>query len=269
MTAPLDLAALKQRQQRMWAAGDYSRVGNSLLIMGEQLLDAMQVRANWSVLDVACGSGNTTLAAARRYCHALGVDFVPAWLEFARARAVAEGFPAEFRVGDAEQLDFPDDSFDAVVSTVGAMFAPDQQRVADELLRVCKPGGTLGMANWTPDGFAGLLAPVVARHLSQPSGLPQPTRWGTEAGLRELFGERLTSLTIRERSMPQRFPSVATAVDIFRTTFGPILSAFNAVGESGAPALQRDLLDHFSAHNVSGDDSLLIESPYLEVVGVK
>ena len=191
-----DLAAIKARQQQTWATGDFAVVGSLITIVSEQLCEAVDLRAGWVVLDVATGSGNTALAAARRFCEVTGVDFVPALLERGRERAAAERLPVTFLEGDAEALPFPDAAFDAVLSTFGVMFAPNQERAAAELLRVCRPGGKIGLANWTPDGLAAEHFRTVGRHVPPPPGLPPPTRWGTEAGLRELFGDRISALRV-------------------------------------------------------------------------
>ena len=206
-TAAPDLAAVKQRQQAAWASGDFSVVAARIVLVAEHLCDTADLQAGWRVLDVATGSGNAAIAAARLGCDAVGVDYVPALLERGRDRAAAEGLEVEFVEGDAEALPFPDASFDAVTSVFGSMFAPDHEQAAAELLRVCRPGGTIALASWTPDGFIGELFRTVAAHVPPPAGVQSPMLWGTEAHLRELFGDGICSLEVEERTFTFRFPS--------------------------------------------------------------
>ncbi len=268
--APMpDLAAIKARQQQTWATGDFAVVASIINIVGETLCEAVDLRPGWAVLDVATGSGNAALAAARRFCEVTGVDFVPALLERGRERAAAERLPVTFLEGDAEALPFPDAAFDAVLSTFGVMFAPDQERAAAELLRVCRPGGKIGLANWTPDGLAAELFRTVGRHVPPPLGLRPPTLWGTEERLRELFGDRIGSLELRRRTAVQRFRSPQHWLEVFRTYFGPTARAFEAVGPRGEEALARDLLALVERFNRSGDATLVLPSDYLEVVATR
>lgn len=189
-------AAIKKRQQDTWAAGNYARVETRLTIVSERLAEAVDLHAGQRVLDVACGRGNSAIAAARRNCEVTGVDFVPELLAHGRKRAAVEGLDIDFREGDAEALPLPDGTFDAVLSTFGAMFASDQETTATELLRVCRPGGKIGMANWTPDGFIGSRFRLVTSNVSPPPGLKPPSRWGKEAGPRELLGDGISEFRI-------------------------------------------------------------------------
>ena len=191
-----DLAAVKQRQQQAWASGDFHAVAARIVLVAEQLVDSADLHAGWRVLDVATGSGNAAIAAARLGCEVVGIDYVPALLERGRERAAAEGLDVTLLEGDAETLPFPDRSFDAVTSVFGAMFAPDHRQAASELVRVCRPGGTIALASWTPDGFIGELFRTVAGHVPPPAGVPSPMLWGTEAHLRELFGDAIESLEV-------------------------------------------------------------------------
>ncbi len=266
---PPGLAAIKARQQQTWATGDFAVVGSLILIVSEHLCEAVDLRAGWDVLDVATGSGNTALSAARRFCEVTGVDFVPALLERGRERAAAERLPVTFLDGDAEALPFPDATFDAVLSTFGVMFAPDQARAAAELLRVCRPGGKIGLANWTPDSLVGQHLPTLGRHVPSPPGLQPPTRWGTEAGLRDLFGDQISALQVERRTLLQRFRSPQHWLEIFRTYFGPVAVAFKAVGPQGEDALVRDLLALNERFNRSGDATLVLANDYLEVVAIR
>jgi SAM-dependent methyltransferase len=264
-----DLAAIKARQQEMWASGNYAHVGNVLVLMGELLCEAVDPRAGQRVLDVATGTGNTALSFARRHCDVTGVDYVPALVTQARRRAEAEYLEATFEVGDAEALPFADGAFDVAVSTIGAMFAPDQQRTADELLRVIRSGGKVGMANWAPDSWAGQLFATAGKYLPPPPGLQPPTRWGTEDGLRALFGERVTDLRVTRREFYFRFPTEDYYVDVYRSTFGPVMRAFDTLEGDARDAFERDFRALARRFNRSGDDTLIIPGAYLEVVAVK
>ncbi len=265
--AGLDLKAVTQVQQQVWSQGDFAKIGNRAQIVGEHLCETVDVVPGERVLDVACGSGNTALAASRRFGEVVGVDYVPALLENARERAAAEGLEVEFAEGDAQALPFGEAEFDVVLSTFGAMFAPDQPRTASELLRVCRPGGRIGMANWTPDGLP--LFPVIARHAPPPPGIDPPLLWGTEERLRELFGDRISGLRIEPRVLMFRYRSAEHWLSYFRTYFGPIMMAFQRVGAEGAAALEADLLDAMRARNLAGDRALVMPAHYVEVVATR
>ena len=261
-----DLAAIKARQQSTWSAGDYAVIGSTLQIVGETLCEAADVSAGDHVLDVACGNGNAALAAARRFAVVTGLDYVPALLERARARGAADGLALELREGDAEALPFEDGAFDAVLSTFGVMFAPDQARAAAELARVCRPGGRIALASWTPDGFIGRVFRVMGKHVAPPAGLRPPSEWGTERRLRELFGGELRALRATEREFVFRYRSPAHWIEVFRTWYGPIHRAFQALPPDGAAALERDLAALLAEGNVATDGTLAVPSAYLEAV---
>ena len=264
-----DLAAIKGRQQKAWSSGDYGKVGVTLVVIAEQLAEAAALHPGQRVLDVACGNGNTALAAARRFCDVVGVDYVPMLLEEGRERARAEGLAVDYREGDAENLPFPDASFDAVLSTLGVMFAPDQQKAAEELMRVCKPGGTIGMANWVPDSYIGDLFKTMGRHVPPPAGLESPFRWGTQDGLGELLDGGIGSLQTRRRSFVWRHPSARHHVDFMRGYYGPMTKAFEALDESGQKALEEDLISLVERYNRSGDETAVWPADYLEVVATR
>ena len=269
-TAPApDLAAIKGRQQQAWAAGDYQRVAATFVLDCELLCEAVNLTAGQRVLDVAGGSGNAALAAARRFGEVTCTDYVPELLERARQRAEAEGLPLTTQEADAEQLPFPDASFDVVLSTFGAMFAPNQEQVARELLRVCRPGGTIGMANWTPDGFGGEFMAATARYVPPPPGISSPRRWGTEAGLRELFGDGIRQLTVTRREHIYRFHSPEHYVDFFRTHYGPIEKAFESLDTDRQEQLARDLAAVIQRYNRGCDGTAVWPGEYLEVVAVR
>jgi SAM-dependent methyltransferase len=265
----MDTETIKTRQQQAWATGDFSMVAPYIYIVGELLCEAADLRAGQKVLDVATGSGNTALAAARRCCEVTGIDFVPALLERARERVAAERLRATFVPGDAEHIPFPDASFDAVLSTFGAMFAPDQERAARELLRVCRSGGTIAMANWTPEGFAGRMFRVTGQHVPPPPGLAPPVLWGTEARLRELFGGEVRSLSITKRTCFFRWLSVEQWLDFMRRYFGPMQRAFAALDPPGQEKLARDLVDLARAMSRPGEPTMVLPSEYLEVVAIR
>ncbi len=242
-TAAPDFEAVKQRQQAAWASGDFAVVAARIVLVAEHLCDTADLQAGWRVLDVATGSGNAAIAAARHGCTAVAIDYVPALLESGRRRADAEGLPVELLEGDAESLPFPDGSFDAVTSVFGAMFAPDHAQAAAELLRVCRPGGRIALASWTPDGFIGELFRTVAAYVPPPAGVQSPMLWGTEAHLRSLFGDEIASLEVEERTFTFRFASAQEFVDFFRTWYGPTLKAFAALEGAARDELEADLID--------------------------
>jgi SAM-dependent methyltransferase len=268
-TSSPDLVAIKGKQQQTWASGDFAVIGATLQVVSEQLCEAVDLHAGERVLDVATGSGNTALAAARRFTTVAGVDYVPALLERGKERAAAERFAIEFRDGDAETIPYPDGAFDVVLSTFGAMFAPDQERAAAELLRVCRSGGRIGMANWTPEGFIGAMFRTTGRHVPPPAGLQPPVLWGTEARLRELFGDGISALALTRRLFVFRYRSAEHWLETFWTYYGPTLKAFAALDEAGQARLAADLLALAREHNVATDGTLAVPAEYAEVVAVR
>ena len=266
MNAPTNLDALKTRQMAAWASGDYAVIGTTLQLVGELLAEACDLRWDERVLDVAAGNGNATLAAARRGCKVTSTDYVPGLLERGEERARAEHLEVRFQVADAEALPFEDATFDAVLSTFGVMFSPDQKQAASELARVCRPGGRIGLANWTPDGFVGQLFKTMGRHLPPPVGVQPPSLWGVETHLHALFGERAARIALTPRVFNFRYRSAAHFVEVFRTWYGPVHKAFAALPPDGARALQRDLTDLLNRMNVGGVGSLVVPSEYVEVV---
>jgi ubiquinone/menaquinone biosynthesis C-methylase UbiE len=261
-----DLGAIKRRQQQVWASGDFAVVAARIVLVAEQLCDTADLHAGWRVLDVATGTGNGAIAAARLGCTAVGVDYVPALLERGRGRAAAESLDVELLEGDAESLPFPDASFDAVTSIFGCMFAPDHAQAAAELLRVCRPGGTIALASWTPDGFIGELFRTVAAHVPPPAGVPSPMLWGTEGHLRKLFGERIAWLEVAERTFTFRFRSAEEFVAFFRTWYGPTLKAFATLEGGARDALESDLVALARRFDRLGRDAVAIPATYTEAV---
>ena len=261
-----DLAGIKTRQQGAWSSGDYAIVGTTLQIVGELLCEALDLRSGQSVLDVAAGNGNVSLAAARRWCKVVSTDYVPALLERARERADAERLDIEFREADAEALPFANDSFDIVVSTFGVMFTADQERAAAELVRVCKPGGKIGLANWTPEGFIGQLFKTIGKHVAPPAGAKPPALWGTRARIDELFASHAASLETHQRNFVFRYRSPEHWVQVFKSYYGPMLKTFAALEPPSQAALYDDLIALVGQFNRSGDASMVVPSEYLEIV---
>jgi SAM-dependent methyltransferase len=261
-----DFGAIKARQQQAWASGDFHAVAARIVLVAEHLCDTADLHAGWRVLDVATGSGNAAIAAARLGCKVVGVDYVPGLLERGRERAAAEGLEVELVEGDAEALPFEDASFDAVTSVFGSMFAPDHAQAAAELLRVCRPGGTIALASWTPDGFIGDLFRTQAAHVPPPAGVRSPMLWGTEAHLRELFGDGIAWLEVEERTFTWRFTSAEEFVAFFRSWYGPTLKAFAALERDGQEALERDLVELARQYDRLGAGSIAIPSTYTEAV---
>jgi ubiquinone/menaquinone biosynthesis C-methylase UbiE len=262
-----DFTAITAKQQKTWSSGDFSVVAARIVLVSEQLAEAADLRPNWHVLDVACGNGNATLAAARSGTHVLGVDYVPGLLEDGRARAVAEGLDVEFRLGDAQALPVDDDSMDAVLSVFGTMFAPDHQQTADEIVRVARPGATVGLASWTPAGFIGQMFRVISAHVPPPAGVQSPLLWGTEAHLAELFGDAVAGITSTEKICTWRFASPEEFVAYFRRWYGPTLKAFEALDGAGQIALAEDLADLARQYDRIGDGgSIAFPAAYLETV---
>ena len=268
-TAPVDLKALKTKQQGAWSSGDYAVVGTSLQIVGEELCEALDLRAGQKVLDVAAGNGNATLAAARRFAEVTSTDYVPALLERGRQRATADGLSVMFREADAEALPFADGAFDAVLSTFGVMFTPDQEKAASELVRVCRRGGRIGLANWTPQGFIGQMFKTIAKHIA-PSGMPSPVLWGDEATVRGRLKRGILDVkcTLRFAQFSYPFPP-HVVVKFFRENYGPMAKAFASLDPEGQERLTRDLVELWTKHNRAEGAGTLVDSEFLEVIAVR
>jgi ubiquinone/menaquinone biosynthesis C-methylase UbiE len=264
-----DLKAIKSRQQEIWASGDFGQIGVRLQIVGETLAEAVDLNAYERVLDVAAGNGNASLAAARRFADVISTDYVPALLEQGRRRAEAERLPVTFQVADAEEFPFADGIFDVALSTFGVMFAPNQERAASELMRVVRPGGRIGLANWTPEGFVGDLFRVVGRFVPPAPGLRSPLDWGTETRLVELFGPAASDIRTERREYAFRFGSAEHFIEIFRAFYGPIHRAFDALDEGGQRSFHSALVDCLRGWNRAKGNALVIPGEYLEAVIVK
>jgi SAM-dependent methyltransferase len=267
--ATSELSALKIRQQAAWSSGNYAVVGTTLQIVGEQLCEALDLKAGSRVLDVAAGNGMASLAAARRWCRVTSTDYVPALLQNGRARAEAEGHPIEFIEADAEALPFDDNDFDVVISTFGVMFTPNQDRAASELVRVCKPGGRIGLANWTPEGFIGQVFKALGKYLPPPPSARSPALWGTRARLAEMFGGVAIEIKPETRHFNFRYRSSKHFLDVFETYYGPINRAFAALDQQRQVELRDDLNALILRMNKASNGTMVVPSEYLEVVITK
>jgi SAM-dependent methyltransferase len=266
LPAQSDLTALKIRQRGAWSSGDYAVVGTTLQIVGEELCEALDLRSGRKVLDVAAGNGNVSLAAARRYCDVVATDYVPTLLDRAQERASAERLNIEFREADAEALPFANGSFDVVVSTFGVMFTPDQDRAATELVRVCRRGGKIGLANWTPDGFIGQLFKTIGKHVPPSPGARSPALWGIPERMSDSFEPHASSVKSVRKHFVFRYRSVEHWLEIFRNYYGPVLKAFDTLDPAARSVLEADLINLAEQFNRSGDGTMVVPSEYLEVV---
>jgi ubiquinone/menaquinone biosynthesis C-methylase UbiE len=268
-TLRTDFGAMKARQQAAWSSGNYAVVGTTLQIVGEELCEALDLRAGWKVLDVAAGNGMASLAAARRWCDVISTDYVPSLLERGRARASAEGLTIEFKEADAEALPFGDGTFDSVVSTFGVMFTPNQDQAAAELLRVCKSNGQIGLANWTPDGFIGHLFKTLGKYLPPPADAKSPLLWGTRGRLTEMFGSAAISIKTEPRNFNFRYRSTEHFLEVFKKYYGPMLKAFAALDEARQNGLKQDLYALVARMNKADDGTMVVPSEYLEIIITK
>ena len=264
-----DLAAVKAKQQATWSSGNYALIGSTLQIVGEELCEAIDLKPGASVLDVAAGNGNATIAAARRFAEVTSTDYVQSLLDASKARADAQGMDnIMYQIADAEALPFANESFDVVMSTFGVMFTPDQQKAADELVRVCRKGGTIAMANWTAAGFIGQVFKTLGGHIPPAPGLKSPALWGDEEALKAMFGHQVSEIRVEKMTYMFRYRSFAHFVDVFRTFYGPLHKAFIALGEN-APALEADLAACAARFNRSANGGFLVPSEYARVIITK
>jgi SAM-dependent methyltransferase len=263
------LEEIKAKQQVTWSSGDYGKIAWVTQPLSEVLTDAVDLRPGAEVLDVATGTGHVALAAARRFARATGIDYVPALLEVARTRAAAEGLDVTFAEGDAENIPFPEARFDYVLSTIGAMFAPNQEKTASELVRVARPGGTIGMINWRPEGFIGELFRTIGKHVPPPEGLKPAALWGSEERVRELFGNGVTSVSFKDGAIRISFLSPEHFADFFISNYGPTLKASEALEGERRDAFRRDLVDLASRHNSRTDEATALDWTYLLVIATK
>jgi ubiquinone/menaquinone biosynthesis C-methylase UbiE len=264
-----DYRELTARGRQTWSSGDFNEIARQTMAVAEDLCREVDPRPNEAVLDIACGSGNLALVAARRYCDVSGIDLAPNLIDRARIRAAADGLAIDFQVGDAQELPFPDASFDVVTSVFGVMFAPDQERAARELLRVCRPGGRIGLASWMPEAFGFDFFGAHARHAPPPAGMASPLRWGTPAVLDELLGPDVDSMNNAKRSSFAYYRSVEHAVGLFEAFFGPTIRAMTAVGETGTDALRADLASVFERYNRADDGTAVVETEYMRTIAIR
>ena len=262
----INIAAIKEKQRNTWGSGDYARIGVTLQITGEQLCESMDLRAGESVLDIAGGNGNASLAAARRFCNVVSTDYVESLLDQSKARAQAEGLDIRYQFADAEALPFADNQFDNVVSTFGVMFTPNQAQSASELIRVCQPGGKIGLANWTPEGFVGEVFKLISSYIAPPTGVNSPALWGTRAFIDTHFNQHASQITYRSREFNFRFQSPQHWVDLFRSYYGPVHKAFAALEPQQAQNMETDLLRLIAEFNRDNTGGMVVPSEYLEVV---
>jgi SAM-dependent methyltransferase len=261
-----DYSAIKLKQNAAWSSGDYARIGTTLQIVGETLAEAMDLPPDSKVLDVAAGNGNATLAFARRWCEVTSTDYVEKLLDHGRSRAEAEALSVTYKIADAEQLPFEDETFDAAVSTFGVMFAPNQLKAAGEMLRVCRPGGKIGMANWTPDGFIGQLFKTLGKHIAPPAGVNSPAAWGSPAWIEAVFSGQSKSILITDRDFVFRYRSAEHFVEFFRSYYGPVHKAFSALDPSRQAALKGDMLSTIECFNTAKDGTVRVPSSYAEII---
>ncbi|MGI9350926.1 MAG: class I SAM-dependent methyltransferase [Rhizobiaceae bacterium] len=266
---PPDYTAIKTKQNSAWGAGDYAKVGVTLQIAGEELAETLDLNPDSAVLDVAAGNGNATLAFARRFCDVTSSDYVQSLLDSGRERAQAEGLDVSFQVADAENLPFPDATFDAVVSTYGVMFTPNQKQSASEMMRVLRSGGKIGLANWTPDSFIGQLFKTLGRHIAPPPGVNSPALWGSREWIDDTFGENCEVKSFELKKFTFRYRSPEHFIDFFRTFYGPMQKAFSALDETGQSALMADILGLVKQFNEATDGSARIHSEYAEIMIIK
>lgn len=261
-----DFGAIKSKQNAAWSSGDYTKIGVTLQITGEELAEAADPAPGASVLDVAAGNGNATLAFARRWCDVTSTDYVESLLEGGRKRAEAEGLEVSFQTADAENLPFAESSFDLVVSTFGVMFTPNQQKAAAELARVCRSGGKIAMANWTPESFIGALFKTLGRHVPPPAGVSSPALWGDKDWVEKQFVADAEDITIKLKSFNFRYRSPAHFIEFFRTFYGPVHKAFLALDKAGQVALHNEILDTIARFNVATDGTMMVPSQYAEII---
>lgn len=270
-TVTPDIDTIKTRMKATWMSGDYGTFAKYMESGALDILASWQIQPGSKLLDVGCGAGQITIPAARAGIHATGVDIATNSLEQARVRAASEGLKVQFDEGDAEQLPYPDASFDTVVSLIGAMFAPRPERVTSEMVRVCRPGGRILMVNWTPTGFVSHMFKAIAKHVPPPQGVPSAMLWGDETTVRERFKEGIKELTLTKGLYPSwSYPFAPPAVvEFFRQNYGPMQRAFAALDAEGQKALRHDLEEVFSAHNCATDGTTTLEGEYLEVIATR
>lgn len=269
-TTQPEMESLKTRLKSTWMAGDFGQVAKVIEDSGTEFIDRLNLKPGDRVLDVACGTGNLAIPAAQAGADVIGVDIAPNLLEQARARAAAEGLKIQLDEGDAENLPYPDNSFDVVATMYGAMFAPRPELVSKELVRVCKPGGRIAMANWTPSGFIGQMFKTTGKHVPPPPNMPSPIKWGDEATVRERLSDGLADLKFTPRMCTFAYPfAPAEVVESFRLYYGPTQKAFASLDQNAQAALRKDLEQLWADFNQATDGTTRVDSEYLEVIATK
>jgi len=269
-TTQPEMESLKTRLKSMWMAGDFGQIANVIQAGADEFIASLGLKPGNRVLDVACGSGNLAIPAARTGARVTGVDIATNLLEQARARAEAEGLTIQFDEGDAESLPYDDAAFDVVITMFGAMFAPRPELVSSELVRVCEPGGLIAMANWTPAGHIGQMFKITGKHVPPPPTMPSPIKWGDEETVRERLTNGITDLKLTSRMCAFKFPfSPAEVVEFFRMYYGPTQRAFGALDENAQSALRKDLEQLWSDNNQATDGTTHVDAEYLEVLGTR
>jgi SAM-dependent methyltransferase len=265
-----EMESLKTRLKAMWMTGDFGQVAKHIETGAEEFIARLALEPGERVLDVACGSGNLAIPAARAGAIVTGVDIATNLLEQARARAESEGLTIQFDEGDAENLPYADAAFETVVSMFGAMFAPRPEMVAAELVRVCRPGGRIAMANWTPDGFIGQMFKTTGKHVPPPPNMPSPLKWGDEETVRERMRDGIADLQLTRRMCPFKYPfSPAEVVEFFRMYYGPTQRAFDALDADRQAVLRSELEQLWTEHNQATDNTTYVDGEYLEVVATR
>jgi len=260
-----DFKKITENQKKVWNSGDFNQIARLNWGMSEKLVSEVDPKPRQRVLDVACGSGTAALVAERRFCEVTGLDYVSSLIDRARLRAEANGQDIKFIVGDAQEMPFPDDYFDCILSVYGVQFAPDQEKTAAELIRVCKPGGVIGIAGPAPEGWSKDFFAAHARHNPPPPGVHSPLKWGTEEGLKELFGDSVTSIVFKKHRALQYYRSIDHAVEIFSTWFGPTLNALEKIEDEQKKNLLNDLKEVFERYNTATDGTAIVENIYSQI----
>ncbi len=264
-----DYTELRDKQQKVWSSGDYNKIAALTVPVSEHLVDHVGVMPGERVLDIATGTGHVALAAARRSAKATGIDYVPELLDIARLRAQAEELDIEFVQSDAENLPYGDATFDVVLSAIGVMFAADHARAARELVRVCRPGGRIGLASWTPEGFVGGMLAAVGRHVTPPAGAQPATRWGVEAVVAELLGDEVTAVASVTETVRQRFARPEDFADLFLTYYGPTFSAASRLDEDGRASLRADLIELADSFDKDAGNGVIVDWEYRIVTATR
>jgi 2-polyprenyl-3-methyl-5-hydroxy-6-metoxy-1,4-benzoquinol methylase len=265
-----EMEALKTKLKATWISGDFAKIAESFTGGAAEFVQRLNLKPGTRVLDVACGSGNQSIPAARTGAIVTGVDIAPNLIEQAGKWAAKENLEIRFDEGDAENLPYADAEFDVVMTMFGAMFAPRPERVSAELIRVCRPGGVIAMANWTPTGFVGQMFKTTGKHVAPPANMPSPLLWGDETTVRERLSDGVSEINFEPRLISFAFPfGAAETVEFWREFYGPTHKAFAALDAEGQAALRRDLETLWSQNNLADDSTTRVEAEYMEVIAIR